>query len=131
MDERYLTPAMIYVALGLIVAGVTPEVSTAFAQTGGCTGEPSCPSGTYCCSGTCIPSDYICCDDWNGPQKLVQVLYAFRSNGYVKAITARSTAPARPSWPVPLLAHQLLQNVHLQPFVIAFAAILLHLGHIH
>jgi hypothetical protein len=57
--ERYLTSAMIYVALGLILASVTPEASL-LAQTTSCS---SCPEDTFCCNGTCIQSDWACCQD--------------------------------------------------------------------
>lgn len=65
--ERYLTAALIYVGLALLLVAVAPGASMALAQTGGCI---NCAEGTYCCGGSCIPNDYVCCEDGtSGPSQ--------------------------------------------------------------
>lgn len=67
----YVPAAMFYVGLGLIVLGFSPQPTVAYA-TGDCTAEnPSCPPGYFCCSGTCVPDNYVCCDDGtSGPSDM-------------------------------------------------------------
>ncbi len=64
---RFGAAALFYFGLGLIILGLSPRPTVAHAS-GDCSGEDPCGEGYFCCHGTCIPEDYVCCDDGtNGP----------------------------------------------------------------
>lgn len=62
LGGRYWISSLLYGGMTLVTLGLWPEVPQL--QASGCGGSmPSCPEGYYCCHGTCISEDYVCCDD--------------------------------------------------------------------
>jgi hypothetical protein len=68
LGRRYVAGALVYAGLALILASAVPDPSPAVAEGTECGPYTPCPEGSQCCHGTCIPNDYVCCDDGtNGP----------------------------------------------------------------
>ncbi len=68
LGRSYLAAAAIYTGLGLLVLSALPGEGYVKASDS-CDGySTTCAEGYYCCHGTCVPNDYVCCDDGtNGP----------------------------------------------------------------
>ncbi len=61
-NNRFLVASLIYLGGGLVLIGMSPNSPNLYAAGNGCP-EAACPSGTFCCGGTCVPNAYVCCGD--------------------------------------------------------------------
>ncbi len=67
LGRRYVLASLVYMGLGVMVAGALPAPETHASGTE-CDGETPCSSGEQCCDGNCIPDTYVCCyDGTSGP----------------------------------------------------------------
>jgi hypothetical protein len=61
LGGRHAAAATMYLGLGLMLWGLLPGPAPLLA---GCDGpEEGCSPGYMCCHGSCVPEDYICCED--------------------------------------------------------------------
>ena len=58
--ERGVAAASVYLGLGLLLAALDPVSTPLVAE---CDPYTSCPPGSYCCHGNCVPENYVCCED--------------------------------------------------------------------
>lgn len=59
LGDRYLASALTYIGLGTMLWGLVPGPASVVAS---CSSE-ACGAGEKCCGGTCVPEDYVCCED--------------------------------------------------------------------